>query len=216
MIIRHIEKRDGVKIDNMEEALQRAIASGVKHLTVQPTHLMDGHEYHKLMGFLKAAAPSFETVKVGTPLLTSDEDFALTAKAVIDFLSNYDSGNTAFALMGHGTDALSNAVYARIQQEFLAQGKSNYFVGTVEAHPDVEDILAEIKKGSYTKVVMLPLMVAAGDHATNDMASDEEGSWNSAFKAAGYETEAIIQGLGQIPEIRAIYVEHAATAAELS
>ena len=209
IIIDHVERRDGIHIDNMDEALDRAINNGVKTLVVQPTHLMNGLEYEELTGQLAEYADSFEQVAVGEPLLTSDDDFNRVMKAIVEATAEYDDGETAICFMGHGTEAASNEVYGKMQDLLKANGYDNYYVGTVEAEPSLEDVLTAVQAGDYKKVVLEPLMIVAGDHANNDMAGDEEGSWKTEFENAGYEVTCILRGLGELPEIQQILVEHA-------
>lgn len=208
IIIDKLEERDGLDIDNVTEALDRAVEDGVKTLVVQPTHLMNGLEYTDLSNELAEYADQFDKVVMGEPLLTSDEDFESVITAITDYTKDYDDGETAICFMGHGTEAESNGVYAKLQEMLTEGGHENYYVGTVEATPTLEDVLAKVGEGEYKKAVLEPLMVVAGDHANNDMAGDEEGSWKSEFEAAGYETECVLHGLGEIEGIQQIYVAH--------
>ena len=212
IIIDHVKNRDGVVIDNVGEALDRAAANGVKTLVVQPTHLMNGFEYNDLVTELAEYSDSFERVAVGEPLLTSDEDFQTVAQAIVDATAGYDDGQTAICFMGHGTEAESNGVYAKMQQVLTDGGHANYFIGTVEAEPSLDDVLALVQEGGYTKVVLQPLMIVAGDHANNDMAGDEEGSWKAAFEAAGYEVTTVVEGLGSLEAVQELLVAHAQAA----
>ena len=212
IIIDHVKSRDGEIIDNVGEALDRAVENGVKTLVVQPTHLMNGYEYTDLVNELAEYADAFEKVAVGEPLLTSDEDFAAVMQAIVAATAEYDDGETAICFMGHGTEADSNGVYAHMQELLTASGYANYFIGTVEAAPTLDDVLAAVGAGEYKKVVLRPLMIVAGDHANNDMASDEEDSWKSAFEAAGYEVTCVIEGLGQLEAIQQLFVDHAQAA----
>ena len=199
IIIDHVLSRDGVAIDNVSEALNRAADNGVKTLVVQPTHLMDGFEYNDLVDELAGFADAFEAIAVGEPLLSSEEDFAAVAEAIVQATAEYDDGETAICFMGHGTEAESNGVYAKMQH-------------TVEAEPSVEDLLAAVQAGDYKRVVLRPLMIVAGDHANNDMAGDEEDSWKSVFESAGYEVECVLSGLGELEAIRDLFVQHAQAA----
>ena len=211
IIIDHVERRDNVHIDNVDEALTRAVNNGVKTLIVQPTHLMHGFEYDELMAALGTYADAFEQVIVGEPLLTSESDFERVADILVDITKEYNDGKTAIVYMGHGTEHESNAVYARMQD--ILNGKAeNYYVGTVEAEPSIDDVVAAIKDKGYTRVILRPMMVVAGDHANNDMAGDEEDSWKTILTNEGYTVECILEGLGQVPEIQALYVEHAEAA----
>jgi sirohydrochlorin cobaltochelatase len=212
IIIDHVNRRDGILIDDVDAALQRAIDNNVKTLVVQPTHLMDGLEYNDLVDQVGAKSDAFEKVVFGKPLLTSDDDFKRVESAIVDWTKEYDDGKTAICFMGHGTEADSNAVYQKMQDLLTADGYANYYVGTVEASPSLDDVLAKVKEGEYERVILEPLMVVAGDHANNDMAGDDEDSWKTAFEGAGYEVECLIRGLGENEEIRKLYVEHAQAA----
>lgn len=209
IIIDHINERDKIAIDNVTEALDRAVSNGVKKLVVQPTHLMNGLEYNDLKDELATYADSFEKIALGEPLLTSDEDFQKVMQAIVEDTSKYDDGETAICFMGHGTEADSNIVYTKLQQTLTASGHGNYFIGTVEAEPSLETVLNAVKAGSYKRVVLQPLMIVAGDHANNDMASDEEDSWKTAFQNAGYEVIIELKGLGELPAIQELFVTHA-------
>ena len=214
IVIDHVQRRDGVKIDDIDEALKRAVDNGVKKLVVQPTHLMNGIEYEEITGKIANYADAFEQVEIARPLLSSDEDFEKVEKAIVDWTKEYDDGKTAIVFMGHGTEAASNEIYAKMQKKLTDDGYKNYFVGTVEASPSLDDVRKLVKDGGYTRVVLEPLMVVAGDHANNDMAGDDEDSWKSAFTADGVEVECVLRGLGENEAIRQIYVEHAKEAIE--
>ncbi|MBR4655334.1 MAG: sirohydrochlorin cobaltochelatase [Oscillospiraceae bacterium] len=213
IIIDHVFRRDGEVIDNITQALDRAVENGVKNLVVQPTHLMPGFEYNDVIDEIASYADAFESIVIGRPILDTDEDFAAVANAIVNATAQYDDGQTAIVFMGHGTEAESNGVYAQMQDVLAAMGMENYFIGTVEAEPSLEDVLALVKAGNYTRVVLEPLMIVAGDHANNDMAGDEEDSWKTVFTEAGYEVECILRGLGSFPEIQQLLVEHAKDAA---
>ena len=209
MIINRVKTRDQIAIDSLEEALRRAADNGVKRLIVQPTHMMDGFEYTALADKVAEYSRFFEAAAVGKPLLSSEGDFQAVVQALIEETEEYDDGETAFCFMGHGTEAQANHVYRKLQEMFLAAGHENYFIGTVEAEPALEEVLAQVKKGSYKRAVLQPLMIVAGDHANNDMAGDEEGSWKRAFEEAGYEVSCILRGLGELEKIRRIFIKHA-------
>ncbi len=209
IIIDILAEREGLEIDNVEEALDRAVADGITKLVVQPTHLMSGYEYTDLADALDAYADKFDAIALGAPLLTSDADYDSVIKAITAVTADYDDGETAICFMGHGTEADSNGVYAALQEKLTAAGYENYYIGTVEATPGLEDVIAALgENGTYKKVVLRPLMVVAGDHANNDMAGDEEDSWKVVLTQEGYEVEPVLEGLGQIPEIQKLYVEH--------
>ncbi|MEG1932094.1 MAG: sirohydrochlorin cobaltochelatase [Pygmaiobacter sp.] len=208
IIIDKLAKRDNLVIDNVEQALDRAVSDGIKTLVVQPTHLMKGYEYTDLVTALEEYQAKFEQLVLAQPLLTAEEDFNRVIGAITAQTAVYDDGKTAICFMGHGTEANSNGVYAKMQKMLTAQGHTNYYVGTVEATPTLEELMCAVKAGDYTKVVLEPLMVVAGDHANNDMAGDDEDSWKSQFEAAGYEVECVLRGLGEFTDIQSIYVSH--------
>lgn len=212
IIIYHVQRRDNILIDDVDAALERAVNNGVKNLVVQPTHLMHGLEYDELVKEVGNYSDAFDQVVFGEPLLNSDDDFARVEKAITEWTASYDDGETAICFMGHGTEADSNEVYQKMQDLLTKDGYTNYFVGTVEAQPSLDDVLAKVQAGDYKRVVLEPLMVVAGDHANNDMAGDEDGSWKKTFEDAGYEVECLLRGLGENEDIRAIYVDHAKAA----
>lgn len=206
---------DGLEIDNVTQAMDRLVDDGVKEVIVQPTHVMNGAEYDDTIAEITPYADKFDSFKVGEPLLISDEDFTKVADVLVADTAEYNNEGTAIVFMGHGTHHEANATYAKMQQVFADGGHDNYFVGTVEADPTLEDVMALIEPTGATKVVLLPLMVVAGDHATNDMAGDEEDSWKTILTGAGYEVEAVLKGMGEYPGIQDIYVEHAKAAKAL-
>ena len=215
IIIEHIQRRDGVVIDDVAEALARAKANGVKNLLVQPTHLMNGYEYGDLVKELEGCVSDFESVRIGAPLLTTDEDFAAVAQAMVDAAAGHDDGKTAVCYMGHGSEAAANGIYARMQQHLTGSGHDNFFVGTVEAEPTAEDLVKLVKAAGYEKVVLRPMMIVAGDHANNDMAGDGEDSWKSVFTAAGFQVTCEINGLGELEAIQQLLAAHAGEAKPL-
>lgn len=212
IIIDHVKDRDGVTIDNVEQALERAVNNGVKTLVLQPTHLMNGLEYKELTDELAKYSDSFEKIAIGDPLLTSDADFEAVMTAITDATKDAADGKTAICFMGHGTTADSNSVYSKMQTLLTDKGFNDYYVGTVEATPSLDDVLAAVQKGNYEKVILRPLMIVAGDHANNDMAGDEDDSWKSTFEKAGYTVDCQVEGLGQLEAIQQLFVEHAKAA----
>ena len=230
IIINHVQARDGEYIDNMDQALDRAVANGVKNLIIQPTHLMHGAEYDELMEAVEAYQGQFETVKVAEPLLgevgtdaaviNADKAVvaeAITTEAVKD--AGYDSldaakeDGVAFVFMGHGTSHTAKVSYSQMQTQMGELGYDNVFIGTVEGEPEetaCEAVIDAVAQAGYTKVILRPLMVVAGDHANNDMAGDEEDSWKSIFTASGKfdSVDTQITGLGSIDAIQQLYVAH--------
>ena len=236
IIINHVEARDGECIDNVEQALDRAVDNGVKNLVIQPTHLMHGAEYDELMDAVTEYEDKFESVKVAEPLLGEVGDDAtivnddkknvaeiLTAGAVdkagYDSLDAAKEDGVAFVFMGHGTSHTAKVSYSQMQTQMNDLGYDNVFIGTVEGEPEetsCENVIDAVAEAGYTKIVLRPLMVVAGDHANNDMAGDDEDSWLSQFEASGKfdSVDTQIYGLGEIEGIQQIYVDHTATVIE--
>ena len=155
---------------------------------------------------------AFTSLSIGAPLLTSDQDSRIVADALAASTAAYDDGATAICLMGHGTEADANEVYERMQKELAGSGRTNYFIGTVEAAPTVDKVLSLVKAGNYKRVLLQPMMIVAGDHANNDMAGEEEGSWKRIFESAGYEVVCQVHGLGELEAIQNLFVKHAEAA----
>ena len=214
IIIDKLAERDGIVIDNFEQAMDKLVEEGVQKVVVQPTHLMAGYEYTDVLNSLQQNyADKFDAIVLGDPLLTSDEDYNDVVEAICDATAEYDDGQTAICFMGHGTEADSNEDYAHLQQVLTDAGHTSYFVGTVEATPTFDDVVEAAQAAGFTRAVLRPLMVVAGDHANNDMADTEDpDSFASKFIAAGFEVECVVEGLGQLVAIDDIYVRHVADA----
>ncbi len=232
IIINHIQARDGEKIDNMEQALERAVANGVKQLVVQPTHLMHGAEYDEMCAAIDKVRDKFESVEIAEPMLGEvgsdatviNADKEAVAKAVVAAAlseSGYEStaaakeAGVAYVLMGHGTAHVAKVTYSQMATQMDKLGYENVFIGTVEGEPEdtsCEAVIAAVKEAGYTTVVLRPLMVVAGDHANNDMAGADEDSWKTMFEAAGFTVNCQISGLGRIADVQALYVAHSKAA----
>ena len=230
IIINHVQARDDEKIDNMDQALERAVDNGVKNLVVQPTHLMHGAEYDELTEAVENYKDKFESVKIAEPLLGEvgadetaiNEDKAAVAEAItaeavktagFDSLDAAKEEGTAFVFMGHGTSHTAKISYSQMQAQMEQLGYENVFIGTVEGEPEdtaCEAVIEKLKNAGYKKVILRPLMVVAGDHANNDMAGDDDDSWKSQFEASGVfdSIDTQIAGLGEIDAIQQLYVAH--------
>jgi sirohydrochlorin cobaltochelatase len=208
IIINHIKKDGDGTIDNVKAAAKRLVKDGVKDLVIQPTHIMSGEEYDELLAEFKPFEKKFNSVKIGKPLLSSDADFNELITVLTDITASYNDGNTAIAFMGHGTEHEANATYAKLAGLIKTKGISNYYIGTVEAEPTLDDVITDISKTTVQKVVLEPLMIVAGDHANNDMAGDEDDSWKSILTAKGYSVTPVLKGLGQFPQVQAMFVRH--------
>ncbi len=228
IIINHIQARDGEKIDNMEQALERAVSNGVKQLVVQPTHLMHGAEYDEMCAAIDKVRDKFESVEIAEPMLGEvgsdaaviNTDKEAVAKAVVAAAlseSGYEStaaakeAGVAYVLMGHGTAHVAKVTYSQMATQMDKLGYENVFIGTVEGEPEetsCEAVIEAVKNAGYTTVVLRPLMVVAGDHANNDMAGADDDSWKTMFEAAGFTVNCQISGLGRIADVQALYVAH--------
>lgn len=211
MILKVLEKRDGIIIDNVAEAMNRLVSDGFHEVLVQPTHVIPGDEYDNMVTDIQMFADKYEKITIGTPLLYNTDDYRKVIQAVMEQFPDL-SKREALVLMGHGTEHPINPVYAALDYQFKDMGYDNVFVGTVEAYPDVETVFRQVDAYHPDKIVLLPLMVVAGDHAVNDMAGEEEDSWRNIFEKAGYEVSCILKGLGEFQSIRDIYLEHIAAA----
>ena len=230
IIINHVQARDDEKIDNMQQALDRAVANGVKNLVVQPTHLMHGAEYDEMVEAIDAYKDKFESVAIAEPMLGEvgddatviNDDKAAVAQAITDEAvkeAGYDSmeaaaeDGTAFVFMGHGTSHTANVTYDQMQTQMEKLGFTNAFIGTVEGEPEdtaCDEVINKVKDAGFKKVILRPLMVVAGDHANNDMAGDDDDSWKSMFEASGDfdSVDCQIEGLGRIDAVEQLYVAH--------
>ena len=230
IIINHVEARDDEVIDNMQQALDRAVENGVKNLVVQPTHLMHGAEYDEMTEAINGYKDKFESVAIAEPMLGEvgddatviNDDKKAVAQAITDAAckeAGFDSmdaaaeAGTAFVFMGHGTSHTANVTYDQMQTQMEDLGYKNAFIGTVEGEPEdtaCDKVIEKVKEAGYKNVVLRPLMVVAGDHANNDMAGDDEDSWKSQFVASGNfdKVDCQIEGLGRIEAVEKLYVEH--------
>ena len=230
IIINHVQARDDEQIDNMQQALDRAVANGVKNLVVQPTHLMHGAEYDEMVEAIDAYKDKFESVAIAEPMLGEvgddatviNDDKAAVAQAITDEAvkeAGYDNmeaaaeDGTAFVFMGHGTSHTANVTYDQMQTQMDNLGFTNAFIGTVEGEPEdtaCDEVINKVKDAGFKKVILRPLMVVAGDHANNDMAGDDDDSWKSMFEASGDfdEIDCQIEGLGRIDAVEQLYVAH--------
>lgn len=232
MIRKKLLERDGLEIYSPEEAMRNAQEKGIRELIVQPLYLMHGFEHRRLMEAVREAAPSFDKLAVGKPLLSDDTDFSTMADAILRNLTAPEP-DTAVVLMGHGNekktrhipentkaeimsarDIQDNAVFAGLQQSLRKAGADNYFVATVEGEPEIGDILPVIKERGFRKVILAPFMVVAGDHARNDLAGEDEDSWKNIFTRSGFQVETVLRGIGEWEEVQDLFAAHAAQCME--
>lgn len=207
MIIHKLWKRDQIKINTVKEAFEQMLADGITDVIVQPTHVINGIENEQMKEDALAYQHQFSSIRFGTPLLTSTEDNQKVILALMQEFTSLDS-NHVLVFMGHGTTHFANTIYAALDYMLKDMGYTNVFLGTVESYPCMDSLLRMVKKANPKKVILAPFMIVAGDHATNDMASDDPDSWRCQFEQAGFEVECIMKGLGEYKGIRDIFLEH--------
>ncbi len=207
MIIKVLRERDNIHVDTPEEALGKLYAGGYSTVVVQPLHIINGSEYHDIMKVCAKYRRGFACFSVGTALLNTTSDYKQVSEIMIKHAPKLNA-DEALLLMGHGSVHSANAAYPALDYTFKQMGYPHVHVGTVEGYPELPEVLQLMAPHGYRKVYMMPLMLVAGDHAQNDMASDEEDSWKTVLEANGYEAVPILVGMGEMPEIRDMYLEH--------
>lgn len=205
MILRKLEQEEGLKINTVEQAMRQMAADGIRGVVIQPTHIINGIEYDRMVEDVRKQEDQFEWIRVGKPLLSSADDYKKAVHAVM--AETELAPGEVLALMGHGTDHHANAAYPMLEYTFHALGYSRVLVGTVENFPDLNNVMTKLKICGAEKVALMPFMMVAGDHAKNDMAGEED-SWKSEMESAGYEVRVILKGLGELKGIRRIFEEH--------
>lgn len=207
MIIRKLMQRDQIHVDTVKEAAERMLADGITEVLVQPTHVINGIENDNMKADMLAYEGKFSRIVFGDPLLTTTEDNEAVIGALMKEFS-YIRKEDALVFMGHGSTHYANAIYAALDYTFKDMGYKNVFMGTVEAYPSMDSLLKAVKAYEPEKVYLTPFMIVAGDHATNDMAGEEEDSWKSQFEQAGFSVECVVKGLGEYQEIRNLLLAH--------
>ena len=214
-VIGKLKARYGLETDGVKEALERAACDGVRRLAVQPLYLSDGYEYAALEEMLKEYSGSFERIVLGRPLLASDADIRAAAGAVAGRSAEYDDGRTAVCFMGHGSAAVSDQVYEKLQEALAREGYEHYYIAAMKEKPSLDDMRMRIRKhGGYQRIVLQPFLITAGRHARLDMAGMKEDSWKNILSGDGYEVICLLEGLGRCPAIQNIYVLHVRDAVE--
>lgn len=216
MIRRKLLKRDNLDIDSVESVLEKIKAAGYTDLLLQPTHIIPGTEFHDVKKILEEQRPQFSSIKLGDALLASEKDFQPFVDALKEKLLPLHGETKAIVLMGHGSrNQTADQIYEDLEKVFHQNGFDHLWIGTVEGGRTLADLLPRIQEKEIKEITLLPLMLVAGDHAQNDMAGEEEDSWASQLRHAGYQVESLLEGLGEIPAIREMYLEHAKNAKEI-
>ena len=206
-IIQKLKQRDGIHVDTVPEALRRMASDGIRHVFVQPTHIINGIENEAMTAEILSEKDAFDSVRFGKPLLTGTEDLDAAVQLLADsFLPVEPDRMVVF--MGHGTTHYANFVYDALNCRFLDMGYEQFLIGTVEGYPDIDTVLRRLKKKQPARITLAPFMIVAGDHAVNDMAGAEEGSWRNLLEKAGYEVDIVLKGLGEYPEIQDMFADH--------
>lgn len=208
-VIRRIEQEEGLKIDDPETALKRAQEEGIRQLAAVPTHVLDGEEYRKFRKLFEKYAPQFAFAACGAPLLGNADDIERVLTIIRKETGKLDDGRTEIVLVGHGTEEAANQVYEAFCRRFRETGLDHYTVGTVEASPSLMDVKREAARNGVSRIVLLPLMVVAGEHILMDIGGDQPSSWCSQLRSEGYEVMVVEKGLGELQDIQAMYIEHA-------
>lgn len=207
IIINILKKRDKIFVDTIQEALDRLKGDGFSHILVQPTHIINGIENTRMMHLLHRNKQKFQSMRIGAPLLTSAEDMKSVITGIMEDYPNLPD-TTGVLCLGHGTDHYSNFTYPAFEYTARQLGYSRLFIGTVEGYPDIDTVLSHIRQSGCKKIILLPLLFVAGDHARNDMAGDGPDSWKSRLHANGVETECVLKGLGEYPAIQQLFLSH--------
>lgn len=205
MIIEKLKRTEGLFVRNVGEALEKMLEDGIGSAVIQPTHIINGHEYEKMMEEIREFRDRFERISVGRPLLSSPEDYKKTIHALLEDIPLEEK--ECLILMGHGTDHFSNSAYPALEYILQTMGYSHIHMATVEGYPELRDVMGKLRKDRVEKVALLPFMFVAGDHAKNDMAGEED-SWKQILENAGYRVRPILQGLGELPAVRQIFMDH--------
>ncbi|MBN2899241.1 MAG: sirohydrochlorin cobaltochelatase [Clostridia bacterium] len=209
IIIDLLKERDHIEIYNVEEAFNYLKDNKFAHVVVQPTLIMNGAEYDEMLAVVEAEKENFVELKLGNPLLSQSEDYEAVVESLrVEIEPKMATENEAVVFMGHGTHHFANATYPALEYYFHDAGMKNVFIGTVEGYPTVDDVIERLNENGITKVTLYPFMLVAGDHATNDMSGDEEGSWKTMLKKEGFEVETVLRGLGEDAGVQALYLEH--------
>lgn len=208
MIIRKLKRTKNQIIHNPEEIMFHLAEEGYEEVLCQPTHIINGLEYEKMMNMLSPYKNKIKTIRVGTPLLTEEEDYKKACEIVMQEMKQPIPEKEAFVLMGHGTEHYANSAYCQFENMLRDLGYENTYVGTVEGFPSLDYVIRRLKLREVKKVYLMPLMIVAGDHARNDLAGAEADSWDSILRAEGFETEVFMKGLGEIDAIAGMFVEH--------
>ncbi len=205
IIIRILKKRGVVKCTPVE-ALIRLRADGYKRVIVQSTTLLDGAEMDLLRRDIASVENLFDEIRIGKPLLYSVDD----CRKVTDILAgrHQDAADAKkrshVVLVGHGTYTPATATYSQMDYLFTEQAGPLFHVATIEGYPTFDTVLGRLKAAKARSVTLVPLLFVSGDHATNDIAVD----WKEALESAGLQVDCRLEGLGEIPEIQDIYLEH--------
>lgn len=215
MIIRKLKRTKDIIIFSPEEVFEKLVSEGYEKVICQPTHIIPGMEYEKLLELAVSYKDKFTSLRMGSPLLTTDQDYEAVARIVMQEVRHPLLEDEAFLLMGHGTVHSANRVYCKMEHVLRDLGYDNAFVGTVEGFPDINYVRKRFCRKQIRRVYMMPLLIVAGDHARNDLAGDKEDSWKSILEKEGFETEVILKGIGEIDAIGELFAKHAKNSTEL-
>lgn len=206
IIIKKLRENENLIVPTVKEAMEKLVEEGYTDVVIQPTHIINGIENENMLEDLSFYAKRFSSFRIGKPLLSDIEDYKQLVNCIVE--ENHVGEEEAILLMGHGTSHHANAVYPAVDYTFRAEGYSNIYMATVEGYPAIEDAMGLMEKYNYKKVILIPFMIVAGDHAKNDMAGDEEDSWKSILEKSGYEVDCKLQGLGELEVVQEMFIRH--------
>ena len=193
------------------ERLDQLKAEGVEEVVLQPTYIISGSELDKLRDWVKEYKDKFKKIVIGKPLLCAKEDYIKTLEAVKE-ASGLEEGE-GLLLVGHGTSHHDNTEYQNMEYTAYTQGNRNIFVAALEGYQKNVILMRKMELSGCKKFRLMPLLFVAGKHAKKDIVG-KETSWEAKLKGAGYEVEPVLIGLGEIPKILDIFVEHLQNAIE--
>lgn len=206
IIVKKLRDNENLIVPTVKEVMEQLVEGGYTDVIVQPTHIINGIENENMLEDISLYAKIFSSIRIGKPLLSDTEDYKQLVNCIVE--ENHVGEEEAILLMGHGTSHHANAVYPAVDYTFRAEGYSNIYMATVEGYPTIEDAMGLMEKNNYKKVLLIPFMIVAGDHAKNDMAGDEEDSWKSILEKAGYEVDCKLQGLGELEVVQDMFIRH--------
>ncbi len=202
--------KEGRDLDSPAQALADMQDEGFTHVAVQSLHTIAGaefHDLHQVVDAFRSMPGDLEQIKLGYPLLGSDQDLQKVNQALLQNIPQERETKEAVIFLGHGTHHPSNAFYKALAYE-LQQQDSLAYMGTVHDTSSLEGIIKDLQDQDVQKAYLVPFMSVAGDHVQNDMAGDDPDSLKSLLQEAGIESEAVLKGTAEYDNIVDIWLKH--------